>query len=94
MKRVETFGTAEGCWEWTGKIAKCGYGYMSFGHRIQRRAHRVSYELVHSELPAACHQLVVDHLCGNKLCVNPLHLELTTQRQNVRRARMTREVTY
>lgn len=72
-----------GCWEWTGARSTNGYG------KIQEKeagtstyAHRVSYELHVSAIPSG---LVIDHLCRNKLCVNPEHLEPVTARENVLR---------
>lgn len=58
---------ATGCWEWRGPMHDGGYG--TFGHTY---AHRFSYELVHGRIPAG---LQIDHLCRNRRCVNPGHLE-------------------
>jgi hypothetical protein len=68
------------CWEWTGYMAH-GYGYIRIDGRL-RRAHRVVYEAMRGQIPAG---LVIDHLCKNKACVNPDHLEPVTQGENVRR---------
>lgn len=69
-----------GCWVWTGWNAR-GYGYFRAGGRMNM-AHRYSYELHRAEIPEG---LVIDHLCRNKACVNPWHLEPVTQRVNVQR---------
>lgn len=61
------------CWVWLGQIDRHGYG--RFGRRL---AHRFSYQLEH-EISA---DLQLDHLCRNKLCVNPAHLEPVTNRTN------------
>ncbi len=71
--------TTTGCWEWTGNVDSHGYGQTLYlGRRIG--AHRFAYLLLVGEIPDG---LVVDHLCRNRLCVNPDHLEPTTNRENV-----------
>lgn len=69
-----------GCWLWVG--LSCGeYGYVRVGSR-RVPAHRAAYEATHGPI----HPLkVVDHLCGEKLCINPAHLEEVTRSENVRR---------
>lgn len=69
------------CWVWTGAVNSRGYG--SFGLQgSMRQAHRVAYELLVGPIPAG---LVLDHLCRNRLCVRPEHLEVVTNRENVLR---------
>lgn len=73
----------DGCWIWTRSINKVtGYGYFSIKGKI-KSAHRTSYELFIGEIPE---NYVIDHLCNNKLCVNPNHLECVTQNENLKRA--------
>lgn len=75
-----------GCWKWTGSIQHGGYG-MIWGGPTQRRlvlAHRASYEVYRGPIPAG---LTLDHLCRNRWCVNPDHLEPVTMKENAYRGR-------
>ena len=76
---------ATGCWQWNGDVDSRGYG------RVRRRyktpmpsiiAHRLSYILFVGPIPSG---LTIDHLCRNRLCVNPAHLEPVTRGENVLR---------
>jgi hypothetical protein len=69
------------CWEWTDSLVRKGYGYVRWGGKY-RRAHRVVWELLVGTLPAG---LEPDHLCRNRACVNPDHLEFVTHRVNTLR---------
>ena len=67
-----------GCWEWmAGKIGE-GYGQLEF-NKNPVMAHRLSWELTNGKIKKG---LVIDHLCENKSCVNPNHLEPVTPKEN------------
>jgi len=67
------------CWPWLGQINTHGYG--CFGGSTTR-AHRFAYELLIGAIPVG---LTIDHLCRNRNCVNPWHMEPVTNRENVLR---------
>lgn len=77
---------SSGCWEWTGCLSSTGYG--SFGPGINGKkgktasAHRWSYEHHKGSIPPG---LELDHLCRNRKCVNPEHLEAVTRKTNTLR---------
>ena len=74
-----------GCWEWTGEIINGGYGRFKLqqhGVRHSYMAHRHTYTLLRGEIPAG---LQIDHLCRNRKCCNPDHLEPVTPRVNQHR---------
>jgi hypothetical protein len=79
MLRVQV---TPGCWVWTGRPASNGYGKLGWGGRTLS-AHRVSHELFVGPIPEG---LTIDHLCRNKMCVKPKHLEAVTHRENVLRS--------
>ena len=70
-----------GCWEWTGYINDGGYGTFHTSERPVL-AHRFSYNRAYGEIMEG---LELDHLCRNRRCVNPNHLEQVTRRENTMR---------
>ena len=78
---------ANGCWYWCGSTSKDGYGRVSW-HGRTVSSHRVAYGNFYGYVPFNGWEL--DHLCNNRCCVNPVHLEPVTHRTNIRRAHQRR----
>lgn len=76
--RVEQSGD---CWSWTGAKNDRGYGQIRVDGRIVY-AHRFSYQVHLGSIPDS---LQIDHLCRNRSCVRPDHLEPVTSAENTRR---------
>lgn len=84
LKRLATkIRVTDHCWEWTGaRYLTSGYGFFWMNRRVSRLAHRVVYESAVGPIPEG---LTLDHLCRNRGCVNPAHLEPVTGVENTMR---------
>jgi len=72
---------ASGCWLWTGATNNHGYGQIRVDGQA-RYVHRLAYETFVAPIPNG---FQIDHVCRNRRCVNPAHLEAVTQRVNILR---------
>ena len=68
------------CWNWIAGRSN-GYGMIQINKK-HKYAHRVSYEIFKGDIPEG---LELDHLCRNRKCVNPDHLEAVSSRENTMR---------
>ena len=79
LAKVNIPANQKECWEWTASKNKDGYGF--FRASKFSRAHRVAYELFVGDIPE---EMVVAHKCDNPSCVNPSHLWVCQQIDNIR----------
>lgn len=92
MNKVDRVGTpserfwrkvlkTDTCWLWLGAIQSGGYGNIRINKKSVK-SHRFAYEELVGEIPKG---MVIDHLCRNRRCVNPSHMEVVTFEENVKR---------
>lgn len=87
MKKLVEIGQSPGdCWEWIGTINhKTGYGKKTFAGK-DYLAHRWVFEMLQGPIPE---DKVINHICSNRACVNPHHLEVVSQTENCRKRKCT-----
>jgi hypothetical protein len=73
--------TQAGCWEWQRNVLRNGYGQKSFGGKMYL-AHRVAWTDMNGPIPQS---MTLDHLCRNRKCVRPNHLEPVSIKVNILR---------
>jgi hypothetical protein len=81
LRFVSKIALGDSCWPWLARKAGGGYGYFSLSGK-EKRAHRVAYEEFVGAIPPG---LDLDHLCRNRICVRPDHLEPVSRSENNRR---------
>ena len=85
-EKVDKPNDGDHCWTWTGALSSNGYGsfVVSMEPLVKKSSHAVAYEFLVGQVPSG---LVLDHLCRNRRCVNPGHLEPVTQKENTLRGK-------
>lgn len=89
-KRIERHlevNVANGCWLWTGSLDSGGYAQGYFRGR-KEKVHRIMYAAYVGPIPRGENvtpEAEIDHLCRNRNCCNPAHMQLVTHRENVLR---------
>jgi hypothetical protein len=78
----------DNCWEWQKALTPDGYAVWHTPDGRGRQGHRLVYELLEAPITDG---LELDHLCRNRRCVNPAHMEPVTHEVNTARAKAARE---
>ena len=76
------------CWVWLTTKNNDGYGQFTSNipGKVNEVAHRIAYRLTYGAIPEG---LIIDHLCSNRICIRPEHLQAVTQAENLRRCPTT-----
>jgi len=82
-KYLKNYHLEGDCWIWDGWIDRLGYGGIGGGNTKHIKAHRFFYEHHRESIPEG---MTIDHLCRNRRCVNPEHLEVVSSYVNKLRA--------
>jgi hypothetical protein len=69
------------CWNWKGRLNGGGYGQFWY-KRKRVLSHRIAYEFIKGKISE---KMTIDHLCRNRSCVNPNHMEVVTNKENILR---------
>lgn len=81
-----------GCWIYTGHVSVYGYGRVTVSRKLgPHPVHRVAYQELVGDIPPG---MQIDHLCRNRACCNPLHLEAVSFQENIARGCSKRSHTH
>jgi hypothetical protein len=81
MQYVDMGAGVDECWNWTRSCRPTGYGQFNSAG-VNHYPHRYMWEMMIGPIPAG---MTIDHLCWNKRCCNPKHMEVVTQSENSKR---------